>query len=119
MKLGKDTGSLVNYVSGNSKQVEPVAGMGATLLMWSDRHACTIHKVEGKKLWASEDSATLTSGSCQSESQTYKYTNINEDDASRWSLFTLRKDGRWHRGTTLSGTVLAIGYRDEYYDPCF
>ena len=119
MKLGTDTGSLINYCYGNTKSIELVVGMGCTLLLYTDRHAYTIHKVEDKKLWASEDHSSLISGSVQSESQTYRYTNTNQDNESRWTLFTLRKDGRWHMGTKLSGNILAIGYRNEYYDPCF
>jgi hypothetical protein len=119
MKIGKDTGSIVNWVTGNSKSVEPQPGMGATLLCWSDRRAYTIHKVTDKKLWASQDEARLIEGSMQSEYQRYKFFNLDASNPSRWSLFTLRKDGRWHQGNTLSGMVLSIGYRDEYYDPTF
>ena len=114
-------GGLMNRIKENEIPSKPEVGMGATLLMWSDRHAYTIHKVSenGKKLWASPDNAKLIAGTCQSENQTYEYSNDNQDDENMWHLFTLRKDGRWHRGTTLQGSVLAIGYRNTYSDPTF
>ena len=124
MKLGKDTGSLFNWMAGNSLSPTPIADMGATLLLWSDRYACTIHKVDlagkVKKLWASEDIAKRTdSNGYFTEDQSYAYSNENRENPERWSLFTLRKDGRWHKGTTLHGTVLAIGVRMAYTDPTF
>ena len=102
-----------------SKVAEPKEGMGATLLMWSDRHAYTIHKVEGKKLWASRDNTKLIAGNHHSESQEYEFSNENQNDESKWQLFSFRKDGRWHNGTSLKGTTLLIGTKKEYYDPTF
>lgn len=119
MKLGKDTGSLMNYIVGTSKDPKPEAGMGATLLMWTDRRAYTIHEVKGKKLWASSDVATRVDKNGMSEDQVYEYKNENQNNPDNWTLFTLRKDGKWHKGTTLGGSVLAIGYRREYYDYSF
>jgi len=116
--LGKTTGSLVNYVVGNYISI-PQVGMGATLLLWSDRHAYTIHKVEDKKLWASADIAKRIDMNGMTESQDYDYYNFNQEDESKWELFTLRKDGRWHKGNTLQGNILSIGTRQEYYDFSF
>lgn len=90
-------------------------GIGATLLYATDRSPFTIHKVEGKKLWASPDQYERIDENGMSECQEYVYTNnVNEEE--NWTLFTLRKDGRWHRGTTLQGMVLRIGQREKYYD---
>jgi hypothetical protein len=119
-KLGRDTNSVVNWMMGNSKSPMPEVGMGATLMMWTDRHAYTIHKVEGKKLWASSDVATRTDkNGYYTESQDYTYSNDDADKPDRWGLFTLRNDGRWHAGTTKHGSVLVLGFRREYCDPCF
>ena len=43
IKLGKDTGSLVNYMQANygSKKV-PAVGDGATILGWYDRYPATV-----------------------------------------------------------------------------
>jgi len=119
MKLGTETGSLVNHLRSNHKPSIPEVGMGATLLLYSDRDPYTIRKVEGKKLWASRDSYTRTDTNGMSESQEYDYSNDNQNDESYWTLFTLRKDGKWHRGTTLDGMVLRIGNREKYYDFTF
>lgn len=118
-KLGKDTGSIVNYMYANQKPIIPEIGMGATLLAWSDRYAMTIHKVENKKLWASFDRAKRIDKNGISESQEYAYSNDNQDKPEFWKLFTLRKDDKWHEGTTLSGLILRIGIRQEYEDPTF
>lgn len=117
MNLGTDTGSLVNYIHGNTVSKTPEVGMGATELRWSDREPLTIHKVEGKKLWASYDKAERIDDNGMSECQEYEYSNENTEDY--WMLFTLRKDGRWHKGTTLQGTALRIGQREKYYDFSF
>ncbi len=44
MKLGTQTGSVINHLHSRAVigQPEPVVGMGATMLLWSDRRACTI-----------------------------------------------------------------------------
>lgn len=119
MNLGTDTGSLVNYMKGNTAPITPEVGMGATLLMWSDRSPFTIHKVEGKKLWASPDLYDRIDENGMSECQEYVYHNNDQELEINWTLFTLRKDGRWHRGTTLCGMVLSIGHREKYYDFSF
>jgi hypothetical protein len=122
-KLGRDTNSVVNWMYGNSKSPEPEVGMGATMLMWTDRHAMTIHKVDltgaVKKIWVSADKATRIDKNGMSESQNYDYTNENQNNPERWILCTLRKDGRWHIGNSLKGTCVAVGFRREYYDYSF
>jgi len=114
-------GSIVNYAKSNTAPIKPEPGMGATILLWSDRHPYTIHRVskDGKKLWATEDQHKRLDNNGFSESQEYEYWNDDSNDPESWSLFTLRKDGRWHQGNTLRGSVLAIGRREEYYDFSF
>lgn len=77
-KLGRDTGSLVNYVQGNSKSVTPEAGMGATILGWSDRHAATIVSVDkyrGRvRVGIQQDNSVRTDKNGMSESQDYSFT---------------------------------------------
>ncbi len=113
-------GGLINRIMETTVNAPtPVAGMGATLLSHSDRRPYTIHKVEGKKLWATEDKSTRTDKNGMSESQEYVYETLWADSPESWSLFTLRKDGQWHEGTKLSGHILAIGKRDSYHDFSF
>lgn len=42
MKLGRETGSLINHLLSHSKEPAPAVGMGATILGWSDRHPATV-----------------------------------------------------------------------------
>ena len=50
MRPGTDTGSAMNalYSRMTKGQPEPVVGMGATILAWTDRYAATIASVEGE-----------------------------------------------------------------------
>lgn len=112
----KAYGSLVNRLSEDSQSATPVVGMGATCMSYSDRHAYTIVRVEGKKLWATPDIAVRTDSFGMSDAQSYSYTT---DSTATECLFTLRKDGRWHEGRSLSGRVLCIGHRDQYHDYSF
>jgi hypothetical protein len=118
MKLGHDTGSVVNYVLSKGKAGKPIeVGMGATELMWSDRHAYTVVKVESQtKVWVQKDHAKVVIGQKYNGSAKYEYTpNLKAPII----MLTLRKDGQWHQGTSLKGQVFAVGYREEYYDPSF
>ena len=122
-KLGRDTNSVVNWIYGNSANPIPQVGMGATMLCWTDRHAMTVHMVDlkgkVKKMWVSEDTAKRIDKNGMSESQDYEYSNDNQNHPERWTLCTLRKDGRWHMGNRLSGACVMIGVRREYYDYSF
>lgn len=117
-RLGTDTGSLVNHLFGNQVSIEPKPGMGCTILLWTDRHACTIHKVKEKKIWISRDETKpLHKG--MTDSQSYEYSNSNQNEPQFWQVATLRKDGRWHLGSTMKGSIVQIGQRNEYYDYSF
>lgn len=113
-------GSLINTLMENAHEVTPEVGMGATILLWSDRHAATIVGIErkGKKLLVQRDKAIRTDKLGMSDAQAYTYERDEDADTE---AFTLRKNGKWVReGTGMkSGTKLAIGYRSEYYDFSF
>lgn len=111
-------GNLINRIGENFKGKTPEVGMGATLYSYSDRYAYTIIRVSanGKSLWATLDKAIRIDENGMSDSQSYRYETIEN---SHEELFTLRKDGRWHKGTTLGGLVLGIGHRDAYHDYSF
>lgn len=114
------TGSFINLVQGNSRQQEPEVGMGATILMWTDRHAATVTEVSksGKRIVVQEDTARRTDSNGMSDMQSYEFTP-NPEGAKR--AFTLRKNGAWVReGEPMKGGQrVAIGYRDHYYDYSF
>lgn len=113
-------GSFVNSVQGNSAQRTPEVGMGATILMWSDRQAATIIEVSksGKSILVREDNAKRVDNNGMSDAQTYEYSaNVN----GRVTEFTLRRNGRWVRKgeSQKGGQRVAIGYRDHHYDYSF
>lgn len=103
----------------------PVVGMGATELMYSDRHAHTIVEVltnakgEPKRIGTRRDIPARTDTNGMSECQVYQFTPAPE--STPCTYWTLRKTGQWIReGESLrGGTVLRIGDRSEYRDPSF
>jgi hypothetical protein len=106
-----------NYYAGGKNPI-PEIGMGATILMWTDRHACTIVDVKGKSVFIREDIAKRTDGLGMSDCQTYEYTPNPDAPVQE---YTLRKNGKYiKKGNDMkNGTVLAIGFRREYYDFSF
>lgn len=115
-------GSILNRIAecGIKGRPEPVVGMGATRLMYSDRVAGTIVEVkrDGRELVFQPDKATRTDSNGMSESQRYSF---ERDPTAPTRTYTLRKGGRYvEKGASArSGEVLAIGYRDHYHDFSF
>ena len=110
------TGSLTNNIYANSKQPAPEIGMGATQLLYSDRHAFSVIKiVSPKKIVVQRDKVTRTDSNGMSESQDY---NFEPNTEGMTATLTLRKNGRWVvEGEDLwSGSSFSIGNRSEYYD---
>lgn len=123
MKLGTETGSTSNWLmSGTKGQPIPQVGMGATILMWTDRHAATIAKVEEFKSGArkgivraihvQEDKAIRVDTNGMSESQEYRFEPQPENPTL---IFRLRKNGAY-KGP---GGQLRIGERSKYHDYSF
>lgn len=111
------TASFTNYLFSGSKMPQPKVGMGATILMFTDRHACTIVAVTPKSVTIQRDTATRTDKNGMSESQAWTYAF---NPVAKREVYTLRKNGAWCRaGEKLTGTRIVIGVRDEYYDPHF
>lgn len=92
-------------------------GDGATICMYSDRHACTVVGVFGKSVYVQRDHAEIVSGSGFDGSAEYEY-HFNPD--APVEVFTLRKNGQYVRmgEPYRNGTSLGIG-RSEYRDPHF
>lgn len=114
MKLGAATGSLVNYVYSRAQTPEPAVGIGATILMWTDRRAATIVKVTRTQVHVQEDVSTRTDGNGMSESQAYSYA---PDPDAPVRIFRRTKNGAYrapHRGNGL-----LIGTRETYHDFSF
>lgn len=133
MKLGTQTGSIINHLHSRAVigQPEPVVGMGATMLLWSDRRACTITNVQlvrGKTIVTVQtDHATVTAGSSHDGSAEYSYArnphgsecHFRREDDGRWQQVVIsNKTGRWGKANG-GGRGLRIGERDTYLDPSF
>lgn len=120
LKLGTQTGSLTNHLYSREPPVKPEIGMGATMLGWSDRHACTITAISpsGKSIEVKQDIATRIDKNGMSELQEYSY---EPDPNTKPVTFTLRKNGKWVlKGSSMNaGTHLLVGKRDQYYDYSF
>ena len=113
MKLGTETNSMANYLmSGTRGQPAPKVGMGATILMWSDRHAATIVKVTPTQVHVQRDKATRIDSNGMSEAQHYAY---EADSSAPVEVFRRSKTGAYK----CNGSQLRIGTRDEYYDFSF
>lgn len=119
MKLGTKTGSLINHLMSGPARTIPTVGMGATILHWTDRTACTIIAVnaKGTRIMVQQDKAIRVDNYGMSDSQDYRY----EADRDGCSFeFSLRDNGRWVRvGDSKGGSTLSIGHRDQYHDYSF
>lgn len=123
----------------------PEVGMGATLLVGSDRYGCTIHGIfkDGGRdvLVVTHDDSKLVAGSVASEEQDYEYTPrpdgqkmyFVKDARGFWQEMEYKvfeygydeeKDERTivrqsKRLSKVGSRGLQIGTREEYRDPTF
>ena len=115
LRLGSETGSLMNHVMAGGTKLVPTVGMGVTVLGWTDRYPGTVILVSpsGKTINVQEDLAVRTDANGMSESQEYAYS---PDPHGRIWTFRLGKHG-W-RGAN-KGPGLRLGVRERYYDYSF
>lgn len=107
--------NLTNYAMGHIKSLAPEVGMGATILMYSDRIACTIISIKNNRcVLIQEDHHERTDNNGMSESQTYKFS---PDPNGIVHKVTLRRGGYW--AISKSTTRVVLGERDHYYDFSF
>lgn len=132
MRLGTETGSVINHVHSRAVigQPEPVVGMGATVLLWTDRHAATIVSVQklGADVFVSvqHDRARVVAGNTMDGSAEYEFEpnrqgrleHFRSRNGGAWQqvVFAMETQ-RWRKSATAHG--LRIGARDEYRDPSF
>lgn len=127
MKLGKETGSLINHLMSGQPAREPMIGEGATILAWTDRYACTVIAWDAKAgvLTVQRDHAKRADANGMSEDQDYTY-EANRDAEPRY--FKMDKQDRWYevtknprtqRWNKSGGRGLLLGVRREYYDFSF
>jgi hypothetical protein len=129
------TNNLVSNIHlGTSAGTVPTVGMGATVCHYSDRSAVTVvairYKKDGsiKEIDTRADKTTRTDSNGMSDAQSYTY----EPGDDTWPVATWRVDakGRYRRmfhdydgayrmADPKSGSKLALGIRDEFYDYSF
>jgi hypothetical protein len=114
MRLGTETGSVLNHLMSGGGQPAPAVGMAATVLYWSDRHAATVIKVTAKTVTVQEDKAVRTDQNGMSEVQQYDYS---PDPEGRVLTFRLNKKGAYVNRK--SGRGLLLGVRRHYHDYSF
>lgn len=107
-------GSLHNLIAdGSDDAATPEVGMGATVVMWTDRHAATIVEVSrtAHKVVVQYDRATRTDKYGMSDAQSYEY---EADPNGRTETYSRRKDGSY-RIAGGQGRLL-VGVRSHYHD---
>lgn len=131
MKLGTETGSLVNHLY--SREVigepEPTVGMGVTMLSWTDRYPGTIIRVfrVGTSTYAEvqNDKAIRVDNNGASEQQTWKcspnkggsVTTYRKGKTGIWEHVAKNPDtGRYKKSGRFG---LRLGVRERYYDFSF
>ncbi len=104
-------GLLQNRLMEKAKQLTPEVGMGATIILYSDRSACTIIEVAPRRIVLQRD---------KTEEVGEQYSNIwktTPDPKGAKDVFTLRKNGRWVKEKqSMHGTSALIGHRDHHFD---
>ena len=131
MKLGTNTGSLVNHMYSRMVLNEPMpeVGTAATLLSWSDRHPATVIEVKDIRgtiyITVQEDDHTRIDNNGMSESQEYTYTpnpngptsSFRKNKKGFWESVVLNAEtGRWNK-RGCGG--IKLGSREYYYDYSF
>lgn len=103
MKLGTQTGSVINHIYTRGSGPEPEVGMGVTICHWTDREAGTIVRWDGKILTVQGDKTTRTDNNGMSECQVYTYERCPDAAPTYWRR---DKDGRWEQ--------IEQGYEPEF-----
>jgi hypothetical protein len=95
---------------------EPEIGMGATIVMWSDRLACTIVQIThgGKRIVIQRDTISWIPNPSAPSSPIFQYSPNPQGGIYH---ATKRKDGSYR--LTRKTTMVWIGTRQEYYDRDF
>ena len=127
MKLGTQTGSLMNHIMSNTVTSEIAVGTPATFLSWTDRHPGTVINVFEKgaytylevrhdKVVYHEDRSgnfDIVDG----EDQFFSTFRFKTDNTSGFEKVSKNPEtGRYNK---LNVGGLTVGTREYYYDPSF
>ena len=118
MKIGKETGSIVNWMLANPKYVKPAIGMDVTEFHWSDRSAWHVIAVdEDLKGCTLQRYAPKAIGNYFEQNYQYDDENGVPMLQKGHTMHIRYKYKNWKHG---SSTVnLRFNYRNEYEDPSF
>lgn len=132
MKFGTETGSVVNHIRSRQTRGAPTPeiGMGATVLLWTDRHAATVIGYDPQKriVTIQEDHAKRTDQNGFCEMQEYEYTPDPDGlcyhfrwntKKETWEQVRFNNEtGRWNK-INGGGCGIFIGSRETYRDFTF
>lgn len=108
-------GDVMNRLMENMQPETPQVGMGATKLLYSDRHAYTVVEVVNDKVIMVKRDIAIPRHKGMSDSQHWEY---QEDTLAQPIKVKLHKQGYWYQeGDTT--TRFLVGVRDEYFDYSF
>jgi hypothetical protein len=126
VKLGTETGSVMNHLMSGPSSTVPVVGMGATVNGWSDRYAGTITTVApGRTMFTvQQDHAKRTDSNGMSDCQSYEYSpnpegrrwTFKKNKKGQWREVGLNENGRW---VFVGGCGCTLGVRKAYHDFSF
>jgi hypothetical protein len=117
MRLGKDTGSLVNFMLANSNFIKPEVGMDVTECHWTDRDAWRVVEVDtdGKGCTLQKYAAKIV-GSYYEQNYIYEDENGNPLLANLFMHVRYKYKGWRYGGSKVN---LRFGCRSQYEDPSF
>jgi hypothetical protein len=122
MKLGTETGSLVNHLMSQSGAGVPVVGKGATELMWTDRHAYFVNYVSEdlKRCVIERALAIRVDKNGMSEAQSYEFERTGGEIELRfkWGKWRYRGKNEWDKNKWYPMNI-QFGGMNEYYDFSF
>jgi hypothetical protein len=120
MKLGTQTGSLVNHILSNTIDSNPQVGMGATEFLWTDRRPWRVVEVvkENKEVKIAYINAVRIDKNGMSEEQEYDYSNHSDH-----TITLVRRGNSWRTWNELHQQWckmnIKFGYAEQYYDFSF
>lgn len=131
MKLGSETGSLINhFMSGMKNPEEIIPGTLATILHWSDREPAEViesfEKGAYRYVVLRNFSYKLISGSCMDDTAEYEYSS-NKEEGHKYLIRSKKNSDKWFyvgqsntgRPVNSSEIKIRFGFADRYYDPSF
>lgn len=129
MKLGTETGSLINHLASRGSYTLPYVGCPVTMLAWTDRYPGTIVRMfkigKADAFEVREDKWKRTDTNGFSENQTYDFERDPNGSVVYYKMFK----GKWREvkkspetgrfGLCSGGLGIYIGRREKYDDPTF